>query len=216
MRGPDATGSADDDTPTVPGIPPVHVDPDPPGIPGLDYMPPARSGPPPRPGAHHRDPSRPWGWLAAAAALAVLGALGVAWMIGGSTDSPPRSPVAAPTSDPLAPVPPGPLPTDLLSPTAGSSPPAPGSPTVSPTPPATTRASGSETPSAARLVRVPDVVGDRRGGAEATLREAGLAVAVQLAPASSPRENRRVIAQRPGAGQLVPAGSTVTLVVADR
>jgi hypothetical protein len=200
----------------VPGFPPVHADPDPLGIPGLDYMPPAKGGPPPRPGAHHRDRPRPWGWLAVAAALAVLAALGVAWTIGQSTDSPRRSPIAAPTSDPLAPVPPEPLPTDLLSPTAASSPSAPVSPTVPVTLPAST-ASRSETPSPGpRLVRVPDVVGDRRASAEARVREAGFAVAVQLAPAPSPRQNRRVIAQRPGGGQLALTGSTVTLVVANR
>jgi beta-lactam-binding protein with PASTA domain len=63
---------------------------------------------------------------------------------------------------------------------------------------------------------VPDVVGDRQGAAEAALRAAGFAAAVQLVPAPSPRQARRVISQRPAPGQLAQPGSVVTLVVGDR
>jgi hypothetical protein len=178
--------------------------------------------PPPDVGAHRRDPPRrPWPWLAGLAALAVVAALGTAWAIGGLTDPTPRrqSSAAAPTTDPLMPTQPTdtgdafptgpgfsttPTPSAPLSSTV-TIPPAPSASSVSPRP----------TPRPG-LVRVPDVVGERRGAAEATLRAAGFAVSVQLVRAPSPRQVRRVIAQLPTAGQLAPAGSVVVLLVGDR
>jgi beta-lactam-binding protein with PASTA domain len=79
--------------------------------------------------------------------------------------------------------------------------------------------SASPSPTASprpQQLRVPDVLGDRQAAAEAALRAAGFAAAVQLVPAPSPRQARRVISQRPAPGQLAQPGSVVTLVVGDR
>ena len=210
MTGPDAPGGADD-APTVPGLTPVRPDRPELGIPGLDYMPAPAGGPPPVGGVHRRERRRPpWSWLTAAAALAVLGALTLTWMLSGTTDgSGSRRPQAtAPVTDPLA----SPLPTDF--PSSTSSPPTP-SPTVTMSPSAS--ASPSPTPSPRpQPVRVPDVIGDRQASAEAKLRAAGFAVAVAVVPAPSPRQARRVISQRPGPDQLARPGSVVSLVVGDR
>jgi beta-lactam-binding protein with PASTA domain len=59
-------------------------------------------------------------------------------------------------------------------------------------------------------------VGERQGAATATLRAAGFTVSIVAAPAPSAKLIRRVLAQRPGAGQLAGRGSTVTLVVGSR
>ena len=102
MTGPDAPGRAPDDAPTVPGVIPVWPEGPEPGIPGLDYMPSPENGPPPV-GVHRRDrPGPPWSWLAAAAALAVLAALVLTWVLAGTTDRPRRPQATAPATDPLA------------------------------------------------------------------------------------------------------------------
>ncbi|CAA9287935.1 MAG: hypothetical protein AVDCRST_MAG41-4128 [uncultured Corynebacteriales bacterium] len=65
-----------------------------------------------------------------------------------------------------------------------------------------------------RLVRVPDVVGQRVKGAVATLQAAGFRVTV-LGGAFAPpedRDARRVTAQRPGGGGLALRGSFVVLI----
>ena len=217
MIVPDAPGRAADDAPTVPGLTPVRPERPELGIPGLDYMPAPTDGPPPVGGVHRRDRLRPpWSWLTAAAALAVLAALALTWMIAGTTDGSRRPQATAPATDPLAStLPPAtvpPLPTGSGFPGA-TSPPATPSPTVTMTPSASLSPTASPRP---QLVRVPDVVGDRQTSAEAKLRAAGFAVAVAVVPAPSPRQARRVITQRPGAGQLARPGSVVSLVVGDR
>jgi hypothetical protein len=186
------------------------------GIPGLDYMPQPES-PPAVGGEHRRERSHPWAWLAVAAALAVLASAGVAWTIGGATDSarrPPPAPTPAAATGLVA----SPGETALPLPTAPgitASAPSPAlSVTISPAPSAT---SVPPRPSPRpQGVRVPDVVGDRRPDAEATLRAAGFAVSVQLVPAPSRRQARRVVAQLPGAGQLARPGSVVVLLVGER
>jgi hypothetical protein len=221
VRGPDAAGpaDADDDAPTVPALAPLP--PDPLGIPGLDYLPRPEPDVPADAGAHRRvPPRRPWPWLAGLVALAVLAALGVAWTIGSLTDTGPRRPppAAAPPTEPVAPT--LPQATGLPLPTAPdpTTPPLPSpspSVTIPPAPSATTVAPPRPTPRS-RLVRVPGVVGERRGTAERTLRAAGFAVFVRSVPAPSARQVRRVVGQLPGAGQLAPRGSAVILLVGDR
>jgi hypothetical protein len=187
------------------------------GIPGLDYMPRPES-PPPAGGEHRRERPRPWAWLAVAAGLAVLASAGVAWTIGGATDSPRRPPpapapaaptdlVASPGQSALS------LPTAAAGGTTTAAPaPSPSLTVTVPPPPSAT----SVTPPRPPGVRVPDVVGDRRSGAEATLRAAGFAVSVRLVPAPSPRQARRVVGQLPGPGQLARPGSVVVLLIGER
>jgi hypothetical protein len=62
------------------------------------------------------------------------------------------------------------------------------------------------------LARVPDVVGLRVQQASAVLRWAGFTVQVIGGVQDPERDDRRVTAQRPGAGAVVRAGSTVILV----
>jgi PASTA domain len=83
-----------------------------------------------------------------------------------------------------------------------------------PTPAPTTRPVPGPTPSVpvGRLVRVPDVVGLRVQQADAVLRAAGLRVQVIGGVLDAERDDRRIVAQRPTAGSLVLAGSTVILV----
>ena len=219
MIVPDAPGRAADDAPTVPGLTPVRPERPELGIPGLDYMPPPKDGPPPVGGVHRRDRAGPpWSWLAAAAALAVLAALALTWTLAGTTDGTRRPQATAPATEPLASSLPSagvpPLPTGAGLPRATSSWATP-SPTVAVSPSASASRSPTASPSS-QLVRVPDVIGDRQASAEAKLRAAGFAVAVEVVPAPSPRQARRVITQRPGAGQLARPGSVVTLVVGDR
>jgi hypothetical protein len=208
VRGPD-----DDDAPTVPMAIPQPSEP--PGIPGLDYMPRPDDGrPPTAPARDGGEPRRPWPWLAGVAALAVLAAVGAAWAIGGITDVPP--PDAAPTAEPVVPS----LPDVADAPPATAPdfttvPPSPATPSRSvTTPPAPSVTSVA--PTRPQLVRVPGVVGERRPAAESTLRRAGFAVSVRLVPAPSGKEVRRVIAQQPLAGQQARPGSAVVLLVGDR
>jgi hypothetical protein len=202
----------------VPGIAPVWQERPELGIPGLDYMPPPQDGRPPVGGVHRRDrPRLPWRWLTAGVALVVLSALALTWLLAGTTDGPRRPRVTAPATDPLASDLPSagvpPLPTGSGFP-GGTSSPGASSPSVTMSP-----SSASPSPTASprpQQVRVPDVLGDRQAAAEAALRAAGFAAAVQLVPAPSPRQARRVISQRPAPGQLAQPGSVVTLVVGDR
>ena len=222
MGGPDGYGRAYEDAPTLPAIAPVRPEePDPLGIPGLDYLP--RPAPPPAGPGHRRDRSRPpWAWLTAAAALAVLVALGLVWTISGRTDTAGRRPPAAapaaatgalPTAGDSEPSPAGPSP---AGPSSGGPSPSPTAPPTSTVPPPSATAVVPPPTPRPQLVRVPGVVGDRRSSAEATLRRAGFTVSVQLVPAPSRRQVRRVVAQLPVAGQLAPRGSMAVLLVGER
>ncbi len=211
MSWPDGRDWAEDDAPTIPVLPPVRDDPD--GVPGLHYMPRSRAMLPGNPteAPAPSGPRRPWAWLAGVAAVAVLGAVGVAWTFGRATDPPPHTPAAAapattPTEAPTEPfettgpgTEPATTPSSSLSLTT---PPVPSATTVVPTPrPA--------------LVRVPGVVGDRPSGAQSELRGAGFQVDVRTVPVTSRRQDRRVVAQLPPGGTLAPAGSTVVLLVGE-
>lgn len=60
---------------------------------------------------------------------------------------------------------------------------------------------------------VPDVVGLHRQQVSRVLEEARLGVRISFSPVRDPRQVQRVIAQQPLAGELLPAGSEVTVVI---
>jgi eukaryotic-like serine/threonine-protein kinase len=60
---------------------------------------------------------------------------------------------------------------------------------------------------------VPDVVGKRRGMAEATLGSQSFPATVQLQDVTTPSENNIVLSQTPTAGSQATKGSSVTIVV---
>jgi eukaryotic-like serine/threonine-protein kinase len=60
---------------------------------------------------------------------------------------------------------------------------------------------------------VPNVVGQNRGMAEATLGSQGFPAAVQLQDVTDPSQNKTVLAQTPTAGSQAKKGSSVTIVV---
>jgi len=207
----DVLGPADpDDAATVPGLPPVPP------------VPPGGPGGPVRPGVHRQDPrsSRPWPWLGGLVAVAVLATVGLAWLAGGLVGKrqPGGAPAAVDTVSPSAsPLPAEPSPPVTIGPTMTVAAPSPSpTPAASPLPSVSTVVGPSPTPAPPQVVRVPNVVGERQGPATATLRAAGFTVSIVTAPAPSPRQARRVLAQRPGPGQVAGRGSTVTLVVASR
>jgi serine/threonine-protein kinase len=63
-------------------------------------------------------------------------------------------------------------------------------------------------------VVVPDVVGMKQADAEKKLKDKGFKVTVQTVASSNPDEDGRVVDQDPNAGDKQPAGSTVTITVA--
>jgi eukaryotic-like serine/threonine-protein kinase len=63
---------------------------------------------------------------------------------------------------------------------------------------------------------VPDVVGLHRQQAADALNQAQLEIEISLVPVRDPRQVQRVLAQQPPAGQVVPAGSEVTVLVGTR
>jgi PASTA domain len=205
-----------DESPTVPDLPPV--------APEAPEPPPVLPGPPApmrSPGSHRRDPAdgRPWPMLAGLVAVAVLAAVGLAWLAGGLLGGPlptpaTRSPAASPQpsihpSDTGSPI-------DTSVPTFSTTPSrsAAASPTPRPSPSARPSAA-TVPPPAPRLVRVPVVVGQRQAAATATLRAAGFAVSVVRVPVDSRRQDRRVVAQAPAGGYARP-GSVVTIMVGQR
>lgn len=86
-------------------------------------------------------------------------------------------------------------------------------PAPSPTPSRSPSASPSPVPTVAAEVTIPSLRNDTEQAATARLRQLGLTVVVQRR--SDPTvEPGRVIDTNPGAGSSVPAGSTITLIVA--
>jgi serine/threonine-protein kinase len=61
------------------------------------------------------------------------------------------------------------------------------------------------------LTTVPDVVGDDRADARATIEDSGLKVTIHEQESSQPKD--KVISQSPGAGSTVARGSRVTITV---
>jgi hypothetical protein len=130
------------------------------------------------------------------------------------------SPVAATTATPTTPVATTPpvttVPPTTVAPSTVA--PAPSAtaivPTPKPTPAPTIRPVPLPTLSVpvGRLVRVPDVVGLKVAQAGSVLRAAGFRVQVIGGVLDPERDDRRIVAQRPTAGSVVRAGSTVILV----
>lgn len=171
------------------------------------------------PGAHRHDaPSRPWAWLIAVVAAALIAVAGLVWMIGSAIGGGDRQPVAAPVVSATASLSlsaPSTVPVETATPTVPTPssvptvtiPPAPSVTRVMPTP--------KPTPSATpRFVRVPDVVGDRVRTATRSLENAGFKVSV--VGLGDNQDNRRVAAQSPGGGGRARYGSTVVLLVGGR
>lgn len=170
-----------------------------------------------------------WLLLSGAVVVALLAVVGVFWMVssvtgrGGTvsaaaTPQPPATSVAAPattvaaaTGEPAPPTTTVPAPptatfTVPVKPLPSAHTVAPPKPKPKPTPRPTL-----STP-VGKLVTVPDVTGLRVKPATAALTAAGLKVQVLGGLFTTDRDDRRVTSQRPTAGSVVRAGSTVILV----
>ena len=175
-------------------------------------------------------PRRPMGLVLGGLVLVALASMAaVFWLVASLADrgrtvtaagtpSPAAATTAAPTPTPVATTAPATTvpPTTVAPVTAGPVRPAATTPSRTapkPTPAPTTRPVPRPTVSVVgRLVRVPDVVGLRVQQAGTVLRAAGLRVQVIGGVLDPDRDDRRIVAQRPTAGSVVRAGSTVILV----
>ena len=173
-------------------------------------------------------PRRPMGLVLGGMVLVALVAVGaVFWLVASLADrgrtvnaAGTPSPVAATTAAPTPPVATTPpvttVPPTTVAPSTVA--PAPSAtaivPTPKPTPAPTIRPVPRPTLSVpvGRLVRVLDVVGLKVAQAGAVLRAAGFRVQVIGGVLDPERDDRRIVAQRPTAGSVVRAGSTVILV----
>ena len=173
-------------------------------------------------------PRRPMGLVLGGMVLVALVAVGaVFWLVASLADrgrtvnaAGTPSPVAATTAAPTTPVATTPpvttAPPTTVAPSTVA--PAPSAtaivPTPKPTPAPTIRPVPRPTLSVpvGRLVRVPDVVGLKVAQAGSVLRAAGFRVQVIGGVLDPERDDRRIVAQRPTAGSVVRAGSTVILV----
>lgn len=172
-------------------------------------------------------PRRPMGLVLGGMVLVALVAVGaVFWLVASLADrgrtvtaAGTPSPVAATTAAPTTPATTPPVttvpPTTVAPSTVAPAPSATAIvPTPKPTPAPTIRPVPRPTLSVpvGRLVRVPDVVGLKVAQAGSVLRAAGFRVQVIGGVLDPERDDRRIVAQRPTAGLVVRAGSTVILV----
>jgi beta-lactam-binding protein with PASTA domain len=175
-------------------------------------------------------PRRPMGLVLGGLVVVALAAVAaVFWMVASLADRS-RTVTAVGTPSPAAATTPAPTP-ETSTPPVATVPPTTAAPTSvapirsaativptrtapKPTPAPTTRPVPPPTASVpvARLVRVPDVTGLRVQRAGTVLRAAGFRVQVIGGVQDPERDDRRVVAQRPTAGSVVSAGSTVILV----
>ena len=151
----------------------------------------------------------------------LAGLVGACLLAGGAVAAaaalPHRGPSGPPAARTAAP------PSNAILPPASSQPgssvgtattaPAPPLATTAPAPRPTATTSG---PAAGSRRVVPDVTGLRRAQAAGVLAEAGLGIEVQLRQVQDAGQVQRVLAQDPAAGQAVPAGTKVTVVVGSR
>lgn len=175
-------------------------------------------------------PRRPMGLVLGGLVLVALTSVAaVFWLVASLADrgrtvtvagtpSPAAATTAAPSPTPVATTAPATTvpPTTVAPVTAGPVRPAATTPSRTapkPTPAPTTRPVPRPTVSVVgTLVRVPDVVGLRVQQAGTVLRAAGFRVQVIGGVLDPERDDRRIVAQRPTAGSVVRAGSTVILV----
>ena len=175
-------------------------------------------------------PRRPMGLVLGGLVLVALASMAaVFWLVASLADrgrtvtaagtpSPAVATTAAASPTPVATTPPATTvpPTTVAPVTVGPVRPAATTPTrtaAKPTPAPTTRPVPRPTVSVVgTLARVPDVVGLRVQQAGTVLRAAGLRVQVIGGVLDPDRDDRRIVAQRPTAGSVVRAGSTVILV----
>ena len=168
-------------------------------------------------------PRRPIGLILGGLVLVALVTLAAAFWLAGSLGRG-RAVVAAGTPAPAATTSTTPTPTPTAStPPATTVPPTTVRPTTVP-PAATTVPTTKPVPTTrpvprptlsvpvGRLVRVPDVVGLRVQRAVSVLQATGFRVQVIGGVQDPERDDRRVVAQRPTAGSVIPAGFTVILV----
>jgi tRNA A-37 threonylcarbamoyl transferase component Bud32 len=155
------------------------------------------------------------GLLAAAAlvgaGLVLVGAVVAVGLLGGEPTRPAASQALAPPSSAIPA-------TTTSQPTAGRAPSTTAATTTAP--PTTTRPStGISRPATTpgQVVAsgqiVPNVVGLHREQAADVLAQARLRAQILLFPVGDPAQVQRVIAQQPSAGQVVPAGSEVMVLV---
>ncbi len=172
-------------------------------------------------------PRRPMGLVLGGLVLVALASVAaVFWLVASLADrgrtvtaAGTPSPAAAATPTPVATTPPATtVPPTTVAPTTlvpvRSAATTPTRTAPKPTPAPTTRPMPRPTLSVpvGTLVRVPDVVGLRVQQAGTVLRAAGLRVQVIGGVLDPERDDRRIVAQRPTAGSVVRAGSTVILV----
>ena len=171
-------------------------------------------------------PRRPMGLVLGGLVLVALASMAaVFWLVASLADRG-RTVTAAGTPSPAAATTAAPSPTPVATTAPATTvPPTTVAPvTAGPVRPAATTAPGRTAPTTrpvprptgsvpvGRLVRVPDVVGLRVQQAGTVLRAAGLRVQVIGGVLDPDRDDRRIVAQRPTAGSVVRAGSTVILV----
>jgi tRNA A-37 threonylcarbamoyl transferase component Bud32 len=148
----------------------------------------------------------------AGAGLVLVGAVVAIRLLGGEPTGPAASQALAPPSSAIPA-------TTTSQPTAGRAPSTTASTTTAP--PTTTRPSTvisrpTTTPGQAVATGqqiVPNVVGLHREQAADVLAQARLSAQILLFPVGDPAQVQRVIAQQPSAGQVVPAGSEVRMLV---
>jgi len=149
----------------------------------------------------------------AGAGLVVVGVAAAVGLLGREPTGPVTSPALAPATTAV-------LSTTTSQPATSRAPGTTGRPTTTldaTVPPAATspRTTTGKTAGPAQRV-VPDVVGLHRGQAADVLAQAQLGVQVVLVTVFDSGQVKRVVAQQPSAGQVVPARSEVTLLVGTR
>jgi tRNA A-37 threonylcarbamoyl transferase component Bud32 len=118
---------------------------------------------------------------------------------------------------------PAPPSTAALAPTTGRGPAAAAQATTTAAPTTTAPASTAPPATTAPPITtdpgqrtVPDLIGLHTRQASGVLTRAGLTARISFVPVSDGRQVGRVVAQQPGAGTVVPAGSEVTVLVGTR
>jgi serine/threonine protein kinase len=177
------------------------------GAPPLDRRAAPEVGPP---SARRR---RRWSLTAGLVGVS-LGMMGVIGLVG-------RQPSGPVTSQALVPASTVSLATTTSQPTTSRAPATTASPSTTPTGRASPPATGRQTTTTRQVVAsgqriVPNVIGLHRQQAANMLALAGLGTRIVPMQVSDSKNVQQVIAQQPSAGQVLPAGSAVTVLVGTR